>query len=281
MRKTDFHVHLTPPDIAANWQKYAEKDAHFALLAQNPRNRFADAEETIRALDETGFDSAVVFGFAFRDAGLCRYVNDYIIDSVRRYPRRLAGFMALAGGAEAARELDRCHDAGLAGVGELYPTDGNFPLDGSAETAAFAAACAERRLPLLLHVNEPVGHYYPGKIDTPLRQIETFIERNGNLRVILAHWGGGLCFYEAMPELRAKFRNVYYDTAATPFLYDKSIYAAASALGLGEKLLFGSDFPLLSQSRYRGAIETSGITAAEQERLLGGNAERLLRKEIL
>jgi predicted TIM-barrel fold metal-dependent hydrolase len=276
MRKIDFHVHLTPPDIAANWQKYAETEPHFALLAKNQRNHFADAEETVRALDETGFDHAVVFGFAFRDAGLCRYVNDYVTDSVRRYPRRFTGFMVLAGGAEAEKELARCYDAGLRGVGELYPLEGAFPLDGSAETAAIAAACAERRLPMLLHVNEPVGHYYPGKTDTSLRQIENFIERSGELRVILAHWGGGLCFYEVMPEMRKKFRNVYYDTAATPFLYDKNIYAAASALGLSEKLLFGSDFPLLSQYRYRAAIETSGITAPEQELILGGNAEKLL-----
>jgi predicted TIM-barrel fold metal-dependent hydrolase len=77
-----------------------------------------------------------------------------------------------------------------------------------------------------------------------------------------------------MPELREKFRNVYYDTAATPFLYSNAIYRAALALGLGEKILFGSDYPLLPQSRYLPQL--IGLSQLERDRILGGNAERLL-----
>jgi predicted TIM-barrel fold metal-dependent hydrolase len=92
--------------------------------------------------------------------------------------------------------------------------------------------------------------------------------------VILAHWGGGLLFYEAMPELREQFRNVYYDTAATPFLYHADIYRAALALNLGDKILFGSDFPLLPPSRYLPALQTLPDDA--QERILFANAQKLL-----
>ena len=92
--------------------------------------------------------------------------------------------------------------------------------------------------------------------------------------MILAHWGGGLLFYEAMPELREQFRTVYYDTAATPFLYSADIYRAALALGLGGKIIFGSDFPLLPPSRYLSALQTLPDDA--RERILSGNARGLL-----
>jgi predicted TIM-barrel fold metal-dependent hydrolase len=69
---------------------------------------------------------------------------------------------------------------------------------------------------------------------------------------------------------------VYYDTAAAPFLYDSRVYRAAKALGLCEKILFGSDFPLLPPSRYLSALEESGLCPEEKQLILGGNASKLL-----
>jgi predicted TIM-barrel fold metal-dependent hydrolase len=277
MSKIDFHVHITPPEISADWRKYAEKEPYFSMLSHGPRNKFASAPDIIAALDTAGFDKAVVFGFAFNDAGLCRYVNDYVIDSVTRYPDRLIGFMVVPpGGVELEDEIQRCHTAGLRGVGELFPEGQGFDIADTRQTAALATACTHFNIPLLIHANEPLGHHYPGKTKTSLRSLEQFIENNPGLEIVLAHWGGGLLFYETMPEMREKCRNVYYDTAAAPLLYDPSVYRAASAIGLSEKILFGSDFPLLPHSRYIDALATSGISLSEQERILGGNAIKLL-----
>jgi len=229
-------------------------------------------------LDGSGFDRAVVFGFAFKDPGLCRAANDYVIEAARRFPERLCGFMVVSPAAPGAeREIARCHDAGLKGVGELFPAGQGFDIAERRDTGGVTGACAERNLPVMVHVNEPVGHRYPGKTDVGLRQIERFVENSPGLRVVLAHWGGGLPFYEAMPELRKKFRNVFYDTAASPFLYDQSVYRAALALGLGGKIVFGSDFPLLPPSRYMPHLET--LPECERALILGGTAGRLLAAE--
>ncbi|MDR1859125.1 MAG: amidohydrolase [Treponema sp.] len=275
MSKIDFHVHITPPEISGNWQKYAEKELYFALLSQSPRNRFAGAESVIAMLDESGFDQAVVFGFAFKNLGLCRLANDYVIDSVRQFPDRLIGFMSVSpNDAGMEKEIDRCHSAGLVGVGEIFPEGQGISIDDPQQTRALHGACLERNLPLIVHANEPVGHSYPGKTTVGLRQLERFIENSPGLRVVLAHWGGGLLFYESMPELREKFRNVYYDTAATPFLYDEGIYRTALVLGLYEKILFGSDFPLLAPSRYLSSLAI--LPPPVRDRILGGNAEKIL-----
>jgi predicted TIM-barrel fold metal-dependent hydrolase len=167
------------------------------------------------------------------------------------YPERLSGF-AVVSPAErgAAHEIERACDAGLRGVGELFPSGQRFDIADAALTAAFTGVCAERGIPVLVHANEPVGHYYPGKTDTTLRQLELFVEHSPDNDIILAHWGGGLLFYEAMPEIRRKFARVFYDCAASPFLYDSRIYETARQLGLESKILFGSDYPLISISRY-------------------------------
>jgi predicted TIM-barrel fold metal-dependent hydrolase len=282
MKKTDFHVHVTPPDVIADWRKYAEKEPYFALLSNSKGNKFATAEDVAAAIEKDAVvDRAVVFGFAFRDIGLCRYVNDYVIEKTGQYPEKLTGFAVVppeegSRGEEAAKEIERCFRAGLKGVGELFPEGQGFDLEDEKETAAVTGACKELDIPLLLHANEPVGHYYPGKTGVTLRQLETFVANNPSLKIVLAHWGGGILFYETMGEIKEKFRNVYYDTAASPFLYDERIYRAAKALGLCEKILFGSDFPLLPHSRYLDGLEKSGLDSEDKQMILGANARKLL-----
>jgi len=277
--KIDFHVHVTPPEISRDWQKIAEREPYFAMLSKSPANKFACAEEAVSMLDEAGFDMAVVFGFGFRDPGLCRLANDYVMEKTRAFPKRLIGFMSVSPGAKCAeREIARCHDAGLRGVGEIFPAGQNFAIDDRRETRGLVEACRERGLPLIVHANEPVGHAYPGKTDTGLRQIERFIGNSQGLRIILAHFGGGLLFYESMPEMRAKCRDVCYDTAAMPFLYGESAYRAALALGLGEKIIFGSDFPLLNPARYLPGLDA--LPEAERCKIMGGNAERILAEPV-
>jgi hypothetical protein len=278
--KIDCHVHVTPPDIIANWEKYAKKEPYFSLLfnsklAFSKRNMFATAEDVIAEMEQNDFDKSVVFGFAFSDMGLCRYVNDYVIEKVKQFPEKLIGF-AVVPTQNASIEIERCYNAGLKGVGELFPAKHWIIDENEKEISTVTGACKELNLPLLLHANEPVGHYYPGKTNINLKQLEKFVINNPEIKIILAHFGGGLLFYETMKEIKESFRNVYYDTAAAPFLYDSRIYRVIKALDLCEKILFGSDFPLLSPSRYFGDIEDGGFSGEEKQLIMGGNARMLL-----
>ena len=275
MCKIDFHVHVTPLQISSCWEKIAEKEPYFALLSKNPKNKFSSTEDIIKMLDNEGFDKAVIFGFGFNDLGLCRLANDYVIEAARSYPDKITGFISIAPNAKGMeREIERCHDAGLKGIGEIFPEGQNFNIDDKNKTRKFAGICNERNLPVILHTNEPVGHDYAGKSNVGIKQIDQFIGNNPELRIILAHFGGGLLFYEAMPEIRKKYKNVFYDTAACPFLYDETIYKAAVSLGLEDKIIFGSDYPLLSPSRYLPALKN--IPVDIQKKILGTNAERIL-----
>jgi predicted TIM-barrel fold metal-dependent hydrolase len=79
-----------------------------------------------------------------------------------------------------------------------------------------------------------------------------------------------------MPEVRAACRqNLWFDSAAQPFLYDAEIYATLASVVGSDRLLLGSDFPLLTVPRYRSAIE-SVLDAQDADAVLGGTAARLL-----
>ncbi len=276
--KIDFHVHVTPPDIIKDWRKIAEREPYFRLLSESPVNKFATAEDIVAELERAEVDKAVIFGFAFRDMGLCKYANDYVADAVKKFPDKLIGFMILVPiSDEVPKEIDRCVDMGLTGIGELMPYGQGFDISDLKEMSNLSNACIERDLPVIIHTNEAVGHHYCGKTDTTAVKASAFAHNFPDLKVIFAHWGGGLLFYELMPEIRKQNKNVYYDTAASPFLYDKKIYKVAKDIGVLDKVLFGSDYPLISMNRYIKEIADSGLSKSEQALVNGENAKALLK----
>ena len=96
------------------------------------------------------------------------------------------------------------------------------------------------------------------------------------MTIILAHWGGGLPFYALMPEVKKAIKNVFFDTAASPLLYSPQIYEQAVSLVGAERILFGSDYPLLEQGRALKEITSLNLSEEAKNLILAGNAQRLL-----
>ena len=108
--------------MIAERDSYLARDERFAALYADPRAGMATAEEVVAEMDRSGVALSVVFGFPFRDQGLCREVNDYVLDAVAARPGRLAGLACVSPGSVGApAELARCLDAGMRGCGELAP----------------------------------------------------------------------------------------------------------------------------------------------------------------
>jgi len=274
----DFHTHVFPPQIKQNRSKYIESDPCFATLYASPDAKLATADELVASMDKAGIDISVIANIGWTTHELCVETNDYILESIARYPERLIGFCAVQpqSSEAAVAEIERCAEGGIKGVGEMRPDIQFFNLNDEKVIVPFVEIVRKRNLILLTHASEPVGHAYPGKGGITPDILYPFITSFPDLTIVCAHWGGGLPFYALMPEVKQAMSNVFFDTAASPFLYSAQIYNQVIQLVGADKILFGSDYPLLSQSRLLTEIETLDLPKATKDLILSGNAQRLL-----
>ena len=279
----DAHTHIFPKEIRKNREKYFSAEPAFQKLYQSPKSRLIGAQEMLASMDASHVDKSVIFGFPWKNSRLFKQHNDYISEVVSRYPDRFIGlvcFDPLSDGA--AEEARRCLQEGaLSGIGELAFYQSAIENASVARLEPIMEICRVLDLPVLIHTNEPIGHAYPGKTPNTLAQIYQLLRTFPQNKIILAHWGGGLFFFGILKkEVKESLKNVYFDTAASPYLYDAAVYRLAIELVGVEKILFGSDFPLLSPVRYFDEMQAAGLSADEMQRICGLNAAALFKFTI-
>lgn len=275
----DFHAHIFSPRIIEQRQYYSAQDATFATLYNNPKARLATAEELIASMDEAGVDVSVVVNIGWARNELCVENNTYILEAVSRYSKRLVSFCSVnpRGRDAALKEMERCAMLGAKGIGELHPDFQGFDLWDEGMMRPIVNSARSNRMVMLIHSSEPVGHLYAGKGSVTPEVLYRFLSIFPDVPVVCAHWGGGLPFYALMPEVGESLENVYFDTAASPFLYKPAIYNIAQMLIGSSKILWGSDFPLVSHERALREVRDSSLTHGEKAHILGENAVRLLK----
>lgn len=274
----DFHTKAYPGWLKDKRGKYLSRDTTFKELFINPEARLSSTTELIEAMRKNRVSHSVLMGVGWTDIDLARHMNDYIIDSVHRFGSKLTGFASVdpSWGKNAVVELQRCAKAGLKGLGELHPDTQGFDLGSVEVMGPIMEVVQEHDLIVTTHSSEPIGHSYPGKGETHPGKLWRFIEHYPESTIVCAHWGGGLPFYNLMPEISCGMDNVYFDTAASPFLYDKRIFEIMKSLIGINKVLLGSDFPLMDPSRLLKQIDRSSLSQDDKEAIQGGNATRLL-----
>jgi len=274
----DFHTHVFPPHIKKNRQKYIDSDPCFAILYSQPKAKLATVDELIDSMDKAGVDISVIVNIGWITHELCVETNDYILESIARYPNRLIGFCAVQPQSyEAAlAEIERCARAGVRGVGEMRPDMQLFDFNDEEVMVPFVEALRKHNQIMLTHASEPVGHDYPGKGGITPDMLYPLITKFPDLSVVCAHWGGGLPFYALMPEVKQAMGNVFFDTAASPLLYSPEVYNQVVKLVGADKILFGSDYPLLKQSRLLDEVRSLDLPEETKNLILSGNARRLL-----
>ena len=277
MKIIDSHVHLYPEFLKKERNCIAAREPWFDLLSGSKVQKWGTADELVAAMDDAGIEQSRATSFAFRDQGLCREMNDYVLDAARRFPGSIIPLAVVSPTrAGAAAEAERAFDAGAVGLGELFPDGQSFALQDAGALREICGICLERGRPLLMHTAEQAGHQYPGKGAYGAREAAAFCRNFPMVKVTFAHFGGGLWAFEAMPEMRLLLRNASYDTAAWPWLYEPQIADAVFASPAGDKIMFGSDWPILSFGKYEKLIAQTRLSDAQKEKLLGQNAERIL-----
>lgn len=283
MKIIDSHTHIFPKEIRTRREDYFAKEPAFKKLYQSPKSRLIGATDMLAAMDDNRVEQNVIFGFPWKDESLFKKHNDYISQVVNRYPDRFIGlgcFDPFCQGA--AAETLRCLEQGeLSGIGELAFYQSGIDHSALDRLQPVMAICRQLDLPVLIHTNEPIGHTYPGKTPNTLAQIYQLIDTFAQNKIVMAHWGGGVFFYSLLKkEVKQRLKQVYFDTAASPYLYDPKVYRLAIELIGVEKILFGSDFPLLPPARYFDEMKAAGLSDMEMEQICGLNAAKLFNLAV-
>jgi len=272
----DFHTHVFPPQIADNRENFVSRDPLFKLLYSDKKARLTTTDDLIADMDAQEIRKSVILNIAWNSLDLCRLTNDYILDSIARYPDRLTGFCMLdfSSPDSSLLEIERCLKSGIRGIGEIRPGRGFFENDSLLKP--LLDYIIQKKLIVLTHTSEPVGHLYAGKGDITPERLYPFITRHQGLKLVCAHWGGGLPFYALMPKVKPIFKDLYFDSAASPFLYAPGVYNQVAQLVGADKILFGSDYPLLSPGRLLKEVKSLNLSSQDENAILSGNALKLL-----
>ena len=269
----DVHAHIFPPAFIQNRRALAQQEPFFALMYADLKSPMAHHEQLLDTMQSGQVDASWAVGFTWQEEKNAVAHNDYLISLASE--KRLYCLGAIWAKAPwALAEARRILMAGLRGLGEL----GFYQSDIDVEALSpFCRLCADFNVPLMLHVNEPVGAAYAGKAPMELTRIYRLIKENPATKFILSHLGGGLFFYLLLKkEVRDIMANVWLDSAAAPYLYESRALKMAVELMGADKVLLGSDYPLLSPARHLAQMRDAGLSEDELALVCGRNAGKLM-----
>ena len=245
----DAHTHCFPPDLGHTPRAWAQqqREPHWANLVA-PIGRpsiqgWSNLQQMLTHMDAAGVEKACLLGWYWENESTCLWHNQLMANWLQAAPDRLVAFAAILPNTRVLEQLARARDQGFCGVGELHPGVQGF---SSADPywRTLADWCVSQQWPVNLHATEAAGASLRDRVATPLQDFVAMAEQHPLLKLILAHWGGGLAFFENNPRLKKLLRNVYYDTSASPLLYAPSVFRQViNAVG-ADKIIFGSDYPL-------------------------------------
>lgn len=277
----DAHVHLYPSEASrapAAWAE-ARKEPLWATLATRQRKdgtpvqTFPAMSELLRDMNSAGVRKAVLLGWYWQNHATCVEHNKFYASCIKAYPGRFSAFATVhpAAGQAALDEVKRARDLGFVGLGELSPHAQGVPLNDPLWRKLLALA-GELKLPVNLHVTDPLSKPYAGRVDTPLNDFLALAQDFPATNFILAHWGGGLAWTTRALALP----NLWFDTAASPLLYPSGVWKK----GPPGRVLFGSDYPLVlypklsPQADFAGIIREAECAGADPA-IFRANAARL------
>jgi aminocarboxymuconate-semialdehyde decarboxylase len=277
------------------------------------REEMFDIDARLGGMDALGVDMRVlslstpnVYEWrGARQVEMARYMNDTTAALVRRHPGRFAGLgsLPLDDVPQALSELDRITgELGLSGV-MIGSNIAGVPVSHPRFEPVWARVDA-LRLPVFEHPMFPANTQHE-EFEMPLRVGFVFdttaaaarliysgvFERYPNFPYIMAHTGGALLMllerldngYRLFPDCRKHIgrlpseyaTRLYYDTCS---FFGPALTMAHELVG-ADHLLWGSDDPFIgSDTRH---VETLRISAEDKRKILGANAARLLKLEVV
>ena len=269
-------THILPPYFIERRDEVSKGDRTFGELFANPKARIAQAEDLLNEMGRSGVDRSVIAGFGWTDHELARRSNDYILESAARYSDQLIPVCSVNPfwtRDAAALEAERCLQAGAVGIGELHADTQGWVDEPYEILEDLMSVVRKHNAVVVVHGSEPVGHIYPGKGKMTPRKLFGLATNYPDNRFVFSHFGGGLPFYAQMPEVDQALSNVWFDSAASPFLYEPGVYRTVVDTVSASRVVFASDFPLLSQRRALKHLREGGLSVEDECKVLASAGE--------
>ncbi len=225
------------------------------------------ARQTIETMDRLGIDKLCLNSFlgCFCDF---RQGNEQLAGAVAQYPERFIGQIVVNPNYpdEVLPELKRWRNEPGMRMLKIHPFCHGYPVGGPGYRELWKYA-DENEMIVLSHTWESDKNCGPelfGSIATD----------HPRAKIILAHAGGTQAGCRQTIEVLKEHENLYLDTA-TSQLHVGMIERFVREVG-AERVLFGSDVPLLEPAAQLGRIAYARIKEEDKEKILGLNLKRLL-----
>lgn len=278
MRAIDIHVHVPePPDHPAALQK--ERMARYFRAGSMPRSP-EEMYETYTKLDLFG----IIFSIDEETTSGIPYVgNDWVASVVQKYPDRFLGFASVDPwkGAMAVQELERAVKVlGLRGLKLMPIMQAFFPND--TRFYPLWLKCTELGIPVLFHTGQtgagagtPGGGGFKLKYAQPIPYIDDVAADFPDLTIIMAH--PGVPWQEEQLSVALHKANVYIDLSGWSPKYFRPVLVQYVNSLLQDKVLFGSDYPVIQPDRWLRDFEALEIKENVRQKILLDNARKLLK----
>lgn len=258
----DFHTHAFPDRIAAR----AIEKLRYASGGMKPQT-----DGTIASLksemQKDGVDLSVVQCIATNPKQQTD-VNNFAIE-INRDPALFAFASVHPDARNALEELERVHDAGILGI-KFHPEYQGFSVNDPKMKPIYRKISA-LGLITLFHAGQDYGypppyHCMPDQLREALKWFDS--------PVIAAHWGAAGYGTEVIRTLCGE--NVYFDLSFGYCAMPKSIAQTIVDRHGADHLLFASDMPWHRPEWELRLINTLELSESQREKILFGNAKRLL-----
>jgi len=240
-----------------------------------------DHEAMLRRMDAAGIEKSFLIaakvGPALHKASY-HVPMSAVAEAVNQYPDRFLGLAGLDAteGMAGVRELEKAvKDYGFIGA-HFYPHWFELAPD-HARWYPFYAKCVELDIPVQLQVGQSMV-YEPTH---PLRSVGRPITLDSvacdfpELKIIGIHVG--IPWTDEMIAMAWKHPNVYIGTDAhAPKYWPEAFVKYINSYGQ-DKVLFGTDFPILDFQRARDEVEALGLRPEPKRKLLRDNAVRVYK----
>ncbi len=247
----DFHAHV------GRWGAFSMDD---------------DPAQFMAIMDAAGVDRTCVNCIFFGEARRC---NDYVASFVTRNPSRFigVGFVTPHYPNEAMTELDRAFNKLGMKFLKIYPEYLGKPADDPSYDPIFEWV-NEHGLPIMCHTSYQVG----GDTLTMPRRFIKLAERFPKVKWVLAHSGNLREGQEQAIEAGRAAPNVYLETC-TSLGEHSTIEFLVNGVG-EDRVLFGTDMPLMDARYQIGRILTADIPDSAKRKVLGLNTIKLLKLDV-